>query len=97
MEKKLTKVTLASGQVASGTVLNEAQLSAKYQIWARTKGVSEKISLACWVVNQPEKHKRYFGNEDVASLAKVGFEMTAGEIPDLTEFGDSPILHAFLS
>lgn len=85
--------TLYSGQIVRGNVHNLAQLCTKYQVWAKEEhGVSPSESLACWIINQPEKHLLYFeSTEEVARLSKIGFQKSKGVIPDLSNIGNSPL------
>jgi len=89
MPKQFHSFTLQSGQVVKGTVFNIAQLSARFQQWAiRNHGMDDKMSLACWIANQPNKHKLYFsGSAEVEAIAKRGFEKIKGlDIPDFTKW-----------
>lgn len=87
MEKKPHTYVLLSGQTVSGNVYDLAQLSARFQIWAKAFGLDDEMSLACWFANQPDKHTLYFsGEEEVLKLAKEGFEKIRGVvIPDLSK------------
>lgn len=73
MKKNFMTYNLLSGQSVSGMVCHIAQLSAKFQIWARQHGLTDEQSLACWIANQPEKHEIYFGDANVLDIAKNGF------------------------
>ena len=79
--------TLSSGQIATGTVYNVVQLSAKYQIWMRKHGLSDAESLACWIHGNQSKQLTYFSSlREAESLAKSGFAKYTGALPsDLGE------------
>jgi hypothetical protein len=94
MEKQFMFYTLASGQVVAGTVYHMAQLSAKFQVWAReTLGMSDLMSLACWHASEPDKARDHFGSYGAAKIYFTrGFAMLEGvQIPDLTEVGNEPL------
>ena len=87
MQKTYLSYKLITGQVASGYARHIAQLSAKFQIWARQYDLDDATSLACWCANEPAKYvPLYFKSTDeLLSLAKIGFEKLGGvDIPDLT-------------
>jgi hypothetical protein len=88
--------TLRSGQIATGTVYNEVQLSAKFQIWAREYNVTDAESLAMWILDTPEKHRLYFsGSKEVETLATSGFaKIRSVEIPNLDCLPESEIRFA---
>ena len=77
--KKLHSHTLASGQIVKGNVFGMAQLSVKFQIWARQYGTTDDESLAAWILEAPEKHAVYFsGTEEVKLLAANCFQKISG-------------------
>ncbi len=86
MESQQSK-TLKSGQVVTGNVRSIAQLSAKFQIWARQYGTTDAESLACWIADDDDKNTLYFsGVAEADELAQLGFEKIKGiEIPDLSD------------
>jgi hypothetical protein len=83
--KQPMSYTLRSGQIATGTVYNEVQLSAKFQIWAHEYNVTDAESLAMWILDTSEKHRLYFsGTKEVETLAASGFAKIKGvQIPNL--------------
>lgn len=85
-KKTFISRTLKSGQVVSGTVYHIGSLCTKYQIWARREyGLSDLESLACFCVGDTDLWPHYFDSaEQVESIAKIGFEKSKGEIPDLS-------------
>ena len=100
MEKQIMSHVLQSGQVVTAKAYNLSQLSAKYQIWARqAHGVADKVSLACFIANMPDRHLTYFeSSKEVQRLADDGFALTAGEIPDLSSIGeDTPLCFTVLT
>ena len=67
--------TLQNGQIITGVAHSKAQLSAKFQIWARQHGLSDAESLACWIADDDRKKILYFESaEDANKLAASGFE-----------------------
>jgi len=91
--KQPMSYTLRSGQIVTGTVYNEVQLSAKFQVLAREYNVTDAESLAMWILDTPDKHTLYFsGTKEVETLAASGFAKIKGiEIPNLDCLPESKI------
>lgn len=89
MEKKMIAKTLKSGQVAYGICSSIQDLSCKYQVWAKTKGLTAKESLACFIAGNYEGLKTYYGDytfNEVEEIIKTGFAKFEGQIPDLSDY-----------
>lgn len=64
MQSQLMEYPTIQGPI-KGTCVHRSQLAAKFQIWARLAGVTDKQSLAYLVCDKPESWPIYFKDEIV--------------------------------